>query len=74
MAFLNRVGKTPEDKLSLIIRVNEGRTTSIHSTSKGVGRGARGHVVGFDLRIMDLRSSSEIGWNDEKEEVTPTSP
>jgi hypothetical protein len=50
-----------------MMEVSDGNNTSKHSNRRGVGRGSRGQLVGFECKMIFFKSLSEIGWNDENE-------
>ena len=65
-ADLKILGKDPETKLSLIMLVIAGRSSSRHSINKGVGMASSGQVVGFEVSMVFLTSSTETGLKQSK--------
>ena len=60
-AVLKSSGKTPEDRVELTRAVRAGRRVSRHSTSRGVGIGSSGQVLGADFRMRFLTTDLETG-------------
>ena len=57
-AALRTEGKTPEDRLSLIMWVMVGSRGLRFSISRGVGMGSREQDVGFELKGHTSRSKN----------------